>query len=79
MRVGDRVRLVHTDDPSGIPTGEEGTIIHITKVSKADVAGAPLLESLVGKKKIWIEWDRGGRLALIEGIDEFEVLPGKRT
>jgi len=78
MKVGDRIRLIHTDDPSGIPKGEEGTIIHISEVSKSDVIGDPWAESLLGRKKFWVEWDKGGKLALIEGIDEFEIVSDRK-
>lgn len=27
VAVGDRIRLIHTDDPSGVPKGDEGTAI----------------------------------------------------
>ena len=74
MMVGDRIRLVHTDDTSGIPPGEEGTVIFISEVSKADVSCLPGTGHLVGRRRIWVEWDEGGKLALIEGYDEFEVI-----
>lgn len=74
MKIGDRIRLIHTDDPSGIPKGEEGTVIYISEISKSDVTGLPGTESLLGRKKIWVEWGMGGKLALIEGVDKFEII-----
>ena len=78
MKVGERIRLIHTDDPSGIPKGEEGTAIYISEISKSDVMGLPGTESLVGRKKFWVEWDKGGKLALIEGIDKFEIISDRK-
>jgi len=78
MKIGDRVRLIHTDDPSGIPKGEEGSVIHISDISKSDVIGLPGTESLLGRKKVWVEWDKGGKLALIEGIDKFEIISDRK-
>lgn len=75
VKVGDRVRLIHTDDPSGLRTGDEGEVILISEISDADVGSDPELRPLAGRSKIWVEWDRGGRLALIEGVDRFEIIP----
>jgi hypothetical protein len=75
MRVGDRVRMIHSDDPSGIPPGLEGTIVAISAVNKADVRAVPDAASLLGRKKVWVEWETGGRTAVIEGCDRFEVIP----
>jgi len=74
MEMGDRVRLIHTDDPSGIRPGSYGRIVRISEVSADDVAGNPSLSFLLGRKKLWVEWDSGGVLALIEGYDRFRVI-----
>ena len=78
MKIGDRIRLIHTDDPSGIPKGEEGTAIYISEISKSDVMGLPGTESLIGRKKVWVERDSGGKMALIEGVDEFEIISRRK-
>jgi len=78
MRVGDRVRLIHSDDPSGIPPGLEGIIVMISAVNDADVRATPDVAFLLGRKKVWVEWDTGGRMAVIEGWDRFEVIPRPR-
>jgi len=75
MKEGDRVRLIHTDDPSGIRPGSYGRIVRISEVSNDDVAGDPSLSFLLGRKKIWVDWDNHGVLALIEGHDSFRVIP----
>ena len=78
VAVGDRIRLIHSDDPSGIPKGEEGTAIYISDISKSDVMCLPGTESLLGRKKVWVEWNSGGKLALIEGVDKFEIISDRK-
>ena len=75
MKEGDRVRLIHTDDPSGLRPGSYGRIVRISEVSEDDVAGDPSLSFLLGRKKVWVNWDSGEVLALIEGHDSFRVIP----
>jgi hypothetical protein len=49
---GDRVRLVHTNDPwTRLRPGTEGTV---TTVADA-----------LGHQQIWVAWDNGSRLAMI--------------
>jgi len=75
MKEGDRVRLIHTDDPSGLRPGSYGRIVRISEVSEDDVAGDPSLSFLLGRKKVWVDWGNHGVLALIEGHDSFRVIP----
>jgi len=75
MKEGDRVRLIHTDDPSGLRPGSYGRIVRISEVNEDDVAGDPPLSFLLGRKKVWVNWDSGEVLALIEGHDSFRVIP----
>jgi len=42
------------------------------------VMGLPGTESLLGRKKVWVEWDSGGKLALIEGVDKFEIISNRK-
>ena len=77
MKEGDKVRLIHTDDPSGLRPGSYGKIVRISEVSADDVAGNPSLSFLLGRKKVWVDWDNHGVLALIEGHDSFRVIPGE--
>jgi len=77
MKEGDKVRLIHTDDPSGLRPGSYGRIVRISEVSKDDVAGDPSLSFLLGRKKVWVDWGNHGVLALIEGHDSFRVIPGE--
>jgi len=75
MKEGDRVRLIHTDDPSGLRPGSYGRIVRISEVSAGDIAGDPSLSFLLGRKKVWVDWGNHGVLALIEGYDSFRVIP----
>ena len=75
MKEGDRVRLIHTDDPSGLRPGSYGTIVRISEIDKDQIAGDPSLSFLLGRKKVWVEWDGSGVMALIEGYDSFRVIP----
>jgi len=59
---GSRVRLVWTDDHyTNLRAGEEGTVTDISLTPD-------------GIKQYWIDWDQGSKLALLEGIDQFELL-----
>ena len=59
-RVGDRIRLLSMpDDPDPIPTGATGTVLSVTTGAFAQVE---------------VEWDSGRTLALIPGVDRFEII-----
>jgi len=74
VAVGDRVRLIRMVDPSGLEPGNEGTVVHIGEVCAADIEGSPNLKHLMGRRNYWVEWDRAGTMAMIEGVDHFEVV-----
>ena len=60
IRKGDRIRLIHMpDDPDPIPAGSTGTIESVTE--------GPL-------GQVWVRWDSGRSLALVPGVDRFEVV-----
>ena len=57
---GDRIRLIEMpDDPDPIPAGATGTVLAVTD--------GPL-------GQIVIAWDNGRSLALVPGVDRFEVI-----
>jgi hypothetical protein len=59
IKVGDRVELIETNDTwSKIEKGSKGTI---TKID-------------VDQELIWINWDNGEKLALLEGIDKYRII-----
>ena len=59
-RRGDRIRLLAMpDDPDPIPSGSTGTVISVTTGTFAQIE---------------VDWDNGRTLALIPGVDRFEVI-----
>jgi len=69
IKIGDRVRLIHSDNKFMLlKSGDLGTVWDITTFSLMD-------EQQV--RQIWIRWDNNSRLALLEGIDSFEIVPSK--
>jgi hypothetical protein len=59
IKVGDRIELIETNDTwSKIEKGSKGTI------SKIDI----------DQELIWIDWDNGEKLALLEGIDKYKII-----
>ncbi len=60
VKPGDRIKLINMpDDPDPIPAGSEGIVI--------DVTDGPLAQ-------ITVKWDNGRTLALIPGVDRFEIV-----
>jgi len=59
VRVGDRIELLEiTDTMTKLEKGSKGTVSKIEK----------------DQELIWIKWDSGEKLALLEGIDKFKVV-----
>ena len=59
VKVGDIVELIETDDSwSKLVKGSRGTVFKIEK----------------DQDLIWVDWDNGERLALLEGIDKFKIV-----
>jgi len=59
VKVGDRVELVFINDTmTKLEKGSKGTVSKIEKEQEL----------------IWIDWDNGEKLALLEGIDKFKVV-----
>jgi hypothetical protein len=69
VRVGDRIRLIHTHDIHAyVREGDTGTILELSTVPKGSQSNE--LDLI-----IWIEWDNGkSRTALTEGIDQYEII-----
>jgi hypothetical protein len=69
IKIGDRVRLIHSDNKFMLlKSGDLGTVWDITTFSLMDEQQL---------RQIWIQWDNNNRLALLEGIDRFEIVPSK--
>ena len=65
----DRVKLIHIDDEySGLTQGICGTIIGIYAAN--EICKSVNRSELI----IWVKWDNGVELGLIEGIDEYETI-----
>ncbi len=59
VKVGNRVQLVSIDDTwTRIKAGEKGTVLEIDEEQEL----------------IWIMWDNGEKLALLNGVDKFKVI-----
>ena len=55
--IGDRIRLIHTDDRyTKLKLGDLGSITNVTY----------LPEDYGGQAQIWVRWDAGSILALID-------------
>jgi len=59
VKVGDKIELIHTDD----------TMTRLEKGAKGIVEKIEEDQDL-----IWVKWENGERLALLNGIDKFKVL-----
>jgi Domain of unknown function (DUF4314) len=67
--VHDRVKLIHIDDEySGLVRGICGTVSGIYAANEI-CKSVNRAESI-----IWIKWDNGVELGLIDGIDTYELL-----
>jgi hypothetical protein len=59
VNVGDRIQLISIDDTwTKIKAGDGGIVVEIDE--EQDL--------------IWVKWDNGERLALIDGVDKFKVV-----
>ena len=59
VKVGDRVELIETDDTwTKLKAGDKGTVFKIDEEQEL----------------IWVKWDNGEELALIDGVDKFKVV-----
>jgi hypothetical protein len=62
VKIGDRIKLVHTDDKfAQLKPGDLGTVWDIS-IFNIEIDGKPV-------RVVWISWDSGSKFALIEGKD----------
>jgi len=59
VKVGDKVELIHIDD--GMTKLEEGSKGIVEKIEE-------------DQDLIWVKWDNGEKLALLQGVDKFKVV-----
>ena len=72
--VQDRIKLIHIDDEySGLTQGICGTIIGI-------YAANEICKSVNRPESIiWVKWDNGIDLGLIEGVDKYKIVSNVTT
>lgn len=59
VKIGDRIELVEiTDTMTRLEKGFKGTV---TKIEE-------------DQELIWVKWDNGENLALLEGIDKYKII-----
>jgi hypothetical protein len=59
VKVGDRIQLVSIDDSwAKLKAGDTGTVFEIDEEQEL----------------LWVKWDNGQTLALIQGVDKFSVV-----
>ena len=66
--IGKRIKLVSTGDSyTKLKPGDLGTVVDV------DTVNLPPRPST----HIWVKWDNGSRLALIQGEDSYEIIDYK--
>ena len=59
VKVGDKVELIETDDSmTDLKPGDKGTVFKIDEEQEL----------------IWVNWDNGEQLALLDGVDKYKVI-----
>jgi hypothetical protein len=62
VKVGDRVELITMNDTwTKLEKGSKGIVFKIEKEEDDEAL-------------IWVEWDNGEKLALLNGIDKFKII-----
>lgn len=62
--IGKRIKLISTSDPyTSLKPGDMGTVVDVQRV---DLPPRPFIQ-------VWVRWNNGSRLALIQGEDHYEI------
>lgn len=62
--VGKRIELIRTDyQYTDLKPGDRGTVVDITELPYEDTTF-----------KIWVQWDTGSRLSILEGHDDYRTV-----
>ena len=62
--VGKRIKFIRTNDPyTDLRRGDRGTLVDISELPYEDT---PF--------KVWVQWDTGSRLAILEGYDDYRTV-----
>lgn len=59
VKVGDKIQLIFTDDA-------------MTKLKKGDIGTVYKIDE--DQDLVWVKWDSGEELALIQGVDKFSLV-----
>ena len=61
---GKRIELIHTIDPyTDLKPGDRGTVVNVTELPYEDT---PF--------KVWVHWDGGSTLGILEGHDDYRTV-----
>jgi hypothetical protein len=59
-----KIELIRTDNPDAdLKPGDRGTVVDVTELSYED---KPF--------KVWVLWDSGSRLTILEGQDDYSMV-----
>ena len=62
--LGKRIELIRTDNPyADLKPGDSGTVVDVSELSYED---KPF--------KVWVLWDSGSRLTILEGHDDYRMV-----
>jgi hypothetical protein len=62
--VGKRIELIRTNDlHTDLMPGDRGTVVNVTELPYEDT---PF--------KVWVQWDSGSRLGILEGHDDYRTV-----
>jgi hypothetical protein len=62
--LGKRIELIRTDNPyADLKLGDRGTVVDVSELSNED---KPF--------KVWVLWDSGSRLTILEGHDDYRMV-----
>ena len=62
--LGKRIELIQTDHPhADLKPGDRGTVVDVSELSYEDKPS-----------KVWVLWDSGSRLTILEGRDDYRTV-----
>ncbi|MGI0002491.1 MAG: DUF4314 domain-containing protein [Nitrososphaeraceae archaeon] len=62
--LGKRIELIRTDNPyTNLKSGDGGTVVDVSELRDED---KPF--------KVWVLWDSGSRLTILEGHDDYRMV-----
>lgn len=66
VKVGNRIKVLHmVNDPSWEKTIHKGDLGTVTRISTIE---------LLNQTQIWVQFDNGSHLALLDGVDQYEII-----